>query len=184
MFQDDNVVLPHEPAVLHEQAQRNRCGHQPFGLVIRGYALQDDTPPSHCRSVPPVAEVHKRGIIDPVSALVMPVPARGEPTDPANCNRTLPIFDGAARFNMVLSYAATRIVEKPGYKGPVLVCNVRYVPIDEARHKLGVYADAMALDQVVRSPRAHALGWTPTLHSVAGNAARLLEEWRESRNGG
>jgi nucleoside-diphosphate-sugar epimerase len=60
--------------------------------------------------------------------------------------------------------------------------DVRYVPIDEARHKLGVYADAMALDQVVRSPRAHALGWTPTLHSVAGNAARLLEEWREERN--
>jgi hypothetical protein len=30
--------------------------------------------------------------------------------------------------------------------------------------------------------RDRALGWMPTLHSVAGNAARLLEEWRESRN--
>jgi nucleoside-diphosphate-sugar epimerase len=60
--------------------------------------------------------------------------------------------------------------------------DVRYVPIDEARHKMGAYADALALDQVVRSPRARALGWTPTLHSVAGNAARLLEEWRASRN--
>jgi nucleoside-diphosphate-sugar epimerase len=60
--------------------------------------------------------------------------------------------------------------------------DVRHVPIDEARHKMGPYADALALDQVVRSPRARALGWTPTLHSVAGNAARLLEEWRASRN--
>ena len=60
--------------------------------------------------------------------------------------------------------------------------DVRYVPIDEARHKMGGYAEALALDQVVRSPRARALGWTPTLHSVAGNAARLLEEWRASRN--
>jgi nucleoside-diphosphate-sugar epimerase len=60
--------------------------------------------------------------------------------------------------------------------------DVRYVPIDEARHKMGSFADALALDQVVRSPRARALGWTPTLHSVAGNAARLLEEWRASRN--
>src|SRR5262249_57299497 len=60
--------------------------------------------------------------------------------------------------------------------------DVRYVPIDEARHKMGAYAEALALDQVVRSPRARALGWTPTLHSVAGNAARLLEEWRASRN--
>jgi nucleoside-diphosphate-sugar epimerase len=60
--------------------------------------------------------------------------------------------------------------------------DVRYVPIEEARHKMGGYADALALDQVVRSPRARAIGWTPTLHSVAGNAARLLEEWRASRN--
>jgi nucleoside-diphosphate-sugar epimerase len=60
--------------------------------------------------------------------------------------------------------------------------DVRYVPIEEARHKMGSYADALALDQVVRSPRARELGWTPTLHSVAGNAARLLEEWRASRN--
>jgi hypothetical protein len=40
----------------------------------------------------------------------------------------------------------------------------------------------LSLDQVVRSPRARALGWTPSLHSVAGNAARLLEEWRAERN--
>jgi nucleoside-diphosphate-sugar epimerase len=60
--------------------------------------------------------------------------------------------------------------------------DVRHVPIDEARHKMGTYADALVLDQVVRSPRARAIGWTPTLHSVAGNAARLLEEWRASRN--
>jgi len=60
--------------------------------------------------------------------------------------------------------------------------DVRYVPIDEARTKMGAVADALALDQLVRSPRARALGWTPTLRSVGGNAARLLDEWRESRN--
>jgi nucleoside-diphosphate-sugar epimerase len=60
--------------------------------------------------------------------------------------------------------------------------DVRHVPIDEARAKMGPFADALSLDQIVRSPRAHALGWTPTLHSVAGNAARLLEELRTSRN--
>jgi nucleoside-diphosphate-sugar epimerase len=60
--------------------------------------------------------------------------------------------------------------------------DVRYVPIEEARSKMGAYADALALDQLVRSPRARALGWAPTLKSVAGNAARLLEEWRAERN--
>lgn len=56
--------------------------------------------------------------------------------------------------------------------------DVRYVPVEEARAKQGPYALALALDQIVRSPRARALGWVPTLRSVSGNAARLLGEWR------
>jgi nucleoside-diphosphate-sugar epimerase len=56
--------------------------------------------------------------------------------------------------------------------------DIRHVPIEEARMKMGPYADALALDQIVRSPRARALGWSPSLHSVAGNVARLLEEFR------
>lgn len=56
--------------------------------------------------------------------------------------------------------------------------SVRHVPLAEARKKMGAYADALALDQIVRSPRARALGWQPTLHSVSRNAARLFEEWR------
>jgi nucleoside-diphosphate-sugar epimerase len=59
--------------------------------------------------------------------------------------------------------------------------DVRHVPLDEARAKMGVYADALSLDQVVRGPRARALGWMPTLHSVAGSVARLLAELRADR---
>jgi nucleoside-diphosphate-sugar epimerase len=59
--------------------------------------------------------------------------------------------------------------------------DVRHVPIEEARAKMGPYADALALDQIVRSPRAKRLGWAPTLHSVSGNVARLLEEFRTAR---
>lgn len=59
--------------------------------------------------------------------------------------------------------------------------SIRHVPIAEARVKMGPVADALALDQVVRSPRARAIGWNPSLHSVAGNAARLFEEWRRGK---
>ena len=55
--------------------------------------------------------------------------------------------------------------------------SVRHVPLVEAKKKMGTYAEALALDQIVRSPRARALGWQPSLHSVSGNAARLFEEW-------
>lgn len=56
--------------------------------------------------------------------------------------------------------------------------DIRHVPLIEARTKMGDYADALALDQIVRSPRARALGWSPSLRSVARNASRLFEEWR------
>src|SRR5262245_1188597 len=81
--------------------------------------------------------------------------------------------EGDERVNAIVAAIKPYLQVKP---------DVRHVPIEEARNKMGAYADALALDQVVRSPRARALGWTPSLHSVAGNAARLLEEWRASRN--
>jgi nucleoside-diphosphate-sugar epimerase len=59
--------------------------------------------------------------------------------------------------------------------------DVRYMPLAEARSKIGPLADALALDQIVRSPRARALGWIPSIHSVGRNAARLFDEWRRGQ---
>ncbi len=81
--------------------------------------------------------------------------------------------EGDERVNDVVNAIKPHVKVKP---------DVRYVPIEEARHKMGAYADALALDQVVRSPRARAIGWAPSLHSVSGNAARLLDEWRAAKN--
>ncbi|MBB4040570.1 hypothetical protein GGR34_002227 [Microvirga flocculans] len=81
----------------------------------------------------PVKAEDKKGVVDPMSALLMPALASASLTDPENCNRTIPVFDGASRMNVVLSYAETKNVEVPGYSGPVLVCNVRYVPISGHR---------------------------------------------------
>lgn len=58
--------------------------------------------------------------------------------------------------------------------------DVRHMPLAEARKKFGTYADALALDQKVRSGRARELGWTPSLHNVSGSVARLLDEFRSS----
>ena len=59
--------------------------------------------------------------------------------------------------------------------------SVRHVPLPEAKQKMGPYAEALALDQIVRSPRARALGWTPSLRSVSGNTAKLFEEWKRKK---
>ncbi|NNM71671.1 DUF3108 domain-containing protein [Enterovirga aerilata] len=77
----------------------------------------------------PLEESHRKGIVDPLSAVLAVAPTKGRPDDPALCNRTLPVFDGTQRFNVVLSYAGTQRVHKPGFSGDVLVCNARYVPL-------------------------------------------------------
>jgi nucleoside-diphosphate-sugar epimerase len=59
--------------------------------------------------------------------------------------------------------------------------DIRNVPMTEARKKLGTYADALALDQKVRSPKAHALGWSPTQTGVINSVARLVEEFRNAQ---
>ena len=80
--------------------------------------------------------------------------------------------EGDERVNDIVAAIATQVSTNP---------SIRRVPLPEARQKMGPYADALALDQKVRCPRARALGWSPTLRSVSGNAARLFEEWRRGR---
>ena len=59
--------------------------------------------------------------------------------------------------------------------------DVRHMPMAEARRKLGPRAEALALDQRVRSPRAKALGWSPALSGVSANIPRLFEEYRRGQ---
>lgn len=77
----------------------------------------------------PISEAHKRGIIDPLSALVMPVGGAGPVIGPAACDRTIPVYDGWTRFDVSLRYVGVRNVSTKGYAGPVAVCAARYQPI-------------------------------------------------------
>jgi len=76
----------------------------------------------------PLENHHKRSILDPLSALLMSVPAGRDVLSPDNCNRSIPVFDGGARMNILLRYKETKEVRK-GYKGKVLVCSVQYTSI-------------------------------------------------------
>ncbi|HST57798.1 MAG TPA: NAD-dependent epimerase/dehydratase family protein [Longimicrobium sp.] len=48
-------------------------------------------------------------------------------------------------------------------------------PLDDARARLGLYADALALDQQVSAERARGLGWTPSRPSVLDELARASD---------
>jgi hypothetical protein len=90
-------------------------------------AIEIDPPIDFKPDRVPLTDNHKRNILDPLSAFLMPVEAKGGGA--SACNRTLPIFDGAARYDIKMNYAGSREVKLDGYSGPVAVCQVRYVPI-------------------------------------------------------
>ena len=86
----------------------------------------------------PLTEEHKRDIVDPLSAFILPVPEGANPVGPAACNRRVPVYDGYTRFDITLSFVDVKEVNTHGYSGPVTVCSARYIPI--AGHKTNAKA--------------------------------------------
>lgn len=118
-------VIPRSFAANSRSSQASRTVR--MGLNNGTVAAVEILPPlqEHADAVP-VEAAHKRGVVDPVSAFLMPATLRGNPADPRNCERTIPVFDGAARFDIILSYDGTRYFNRPGYSGEVLVCKARF----------------------------------------------------------
>jgi hypothetical protein len=102
------------------------------GGAVKGVDISPPVDPVPDRV--PLTSAHTRGIVDPLSALIMPVPGSEPVVGPAACNRTLPVYDGFTRFDVTLTYAGTRSVKSRGYAGTVVVCDVRYTPI--AGHRI------------------------------------------------
>jgi len=85
--------------------------------------------PGWDRRVPLLPE-HKKGVIDPLAAFVLPLAPGRDPLDAANCDRTAKVFDGRVRYDLRMAYGAKMDVQgKEGYSGPALVCAVAYRPI-------------------------------------------------------
>jgi hypothetical protein len=102
--------------------------------VITEAVAEPPTPPSPDRI--PISETHRRGVLDPMTAELMPVGGSGDPLSPEACRRTLPIFDGRQRFDLTLTFKRfDHVKAEKGYQGPVVVCMVTYQPI--AGHRPG-----------------------------------------------
>ena len=78
----------------------------------------------------PVIAAHLHGVLDPLTAGLVVAPKSGDVLAPAACQRTLPIFDGSQRFDMVLSFKRMDNVKaENGYRGPAVVCAMTYRPV-------------------------------------------------------
>ena len=85
-----------------------------------------EPPPGEDRVV--LTTEHRRQVLDPLSALLMPAGDGG--VSEATCRRVLPVFDGRRRYDLSLSFKRIEQVKASrGYAGPAAVCSVAFQPI-------------------------------------------------------
>ncbi|MGR7995058.1 DUF3108 domain-containing protein [Xanthobacter sp. ZOL 2024] len=77
----------------------------------------------------PLTKTTLQNIIDPMSGAFVYVPGTADLLSAAACDRSVPVFDGRQRYDITLSYLRTETVKATGYKGPAVVCSVRYKPV-------------------------------------------------------
>lgn len=94
--------------------------------------LKVEEPPLESDRVP-IETAHKTGVIDPLSAFLIP----GTSDDPMareGCNRTLSIFDGRRRYDLTLSFKRTDAIKNDsGKQNAVLVCAIKFTAISGHR---------------------------------------------------
>lgn len=96
---------------------------------IASVDLQPSKPPNP--EAVPIKPEHTKGVFDPMSAILAITRSVGK--NP--CDKRIPIFDGKARFDLVMSYKSEQQISdrQSGQPERLIVCRVKYVPV--AGHK-------------------------------------------------
>lgn len=78
----------------------------------------------------PVTDEQRRGVVDPMTASLMLVPANVDLQSPQACERRLAVFDGKLRYNLTFAFKRMeKVAAKKGYAGAAVVCSVAFEPV-------------------------------------------------------
>jgi hypothetical protein len=91
-------------------------------------AVEDNAPPPGPDRVP-LTQSHAEGVTDPLTALIIPAEGNGAAPAKESCNRTLAVFDGRRRYDLVLSFKRMEQRRDKADGGSIPVCNVILRPI-------------------------------------------------------
>ena len=84
----------------------------------------------------PITKEQLEGVLDPMTAAFLYARSGNPNGDPKVCDQTIPVFDGEARFNLILKPKRTVKLKKnssTGYSGFAAVCRVKFIPISGYR---------------------------------------------------
>jgi len=164
------------PATFSAKAQSGTVSEQVSMQIEDGAATQLMLDPPALGDLV-VNEVNRQGIVDPLTAMLVPAEAPNNPLAVQACQRTLPIFDGRHRYDLTLAFKRTDYLSsEKGFGGPVLVCAVQYRAIAGHRAETPLvkfFSEAREMEVAL----AAALGSTmlaPVRFSVTGSWASLV----------
>ena len=167
------ALTPRPAGYTFDFAGTGKSGSVKMSFSDAGVTNVTALPPSNpSPGTVPVQDIHLKGVLDPLSAVLAVTRAGGNP-----CQRKIPIFDGKQRFDLVLSFRRQqRIAEAQPSGQPTVafVCRVRYVPI--AGYKMNEETKFMASTQGIEIalrpvPAANVLvPYQITIPTVAGSA--------------
>jgi hypothetical protein len=80
----------------------------------------------------PVTKEQLEGVLDPMSGAFLSAQSDNPNGDLGVCDKTLPVFDGRQRYDLVVSPKRMVTVKRTtptGYGGPAVICGVKFIPI-------------------------------------------------------
>jgi hypothetical protein len=120
-----------------------------------------------------------KGVVDPLTAVLLPAPAEAEALSAEVCRRTVAVFDGQHRYD--LKFAFKRLDKEPegkrAYGGPVLVCSFTYQPVGP--HQASPLGKYLSEGREMEIALVFIAGWrvlAPVRFSVGSMLANLVIE--------
>ena len=104
-------------------------------ITFDGRAVTDVSISPRNRPLPrtiPVTKEQLEGVLDPMSGAFLSAQSENPNGDLAVCDKTLPVFDGRQRYDLVVSPKRMVTVKRTtpgGYGGPAVICAVKFIPI-------------------------------------------------------
>ncbi len=76
-----------------------------------------------------LTDAHRRGVVDPMTALLLQVPGTADLVSREACTSGSAIFNGQMRFDLRFEFKRLETAKTKGYQGPAVVCAVYFTPI-------------------------------------------------------
>jgi hypothetical protein len=172
---EDGTLIPTE----YKSQLKSEGGTQTVSIVLdHGQVTQLTVAPADTNGNDGIKD-NMRGITDPLTALLVPLPAGQDGPSADACQRMVAVFDGHHRYDLKFAFKRLEKEAEPkkSYSGPMLVCSLAYQPVGaDEPSSLGKYVSEGRDMEIAFVVLAGTRVLAPVRFSVASMLANLVIE--------